>query len=80
MTCREFSEFLDAYLAGELSPPERDEFQRHLKACKPCVHYLATYEKTVKLGRAAFECPECEVPDRVPEDLIRAILAARRKK
>ena len=79
MTCSEFSEFLDAYLAGEISPAERDEFQRHLAACKHCVDYLATYEKTVKLGKAAFEKPECNVADKAPEELVRAILAARKK-
>lgn len=80
MTCSEFSEFLDAYLAGELAPAERAEFQRHLAACKHCVDYLATYEQTVKLGKAAFETPEAEVPQKVPEDLVRAILAARKRK
>ena len=79
MTCSEFSEFLDAYLAGEISPAERDEFQRHLEACKHCMEYLATYEKTVKLGKAAFEEPGCDVADKAPEELVRAILAARKK-
>ena len=79
MTCSEFSEFLDAYLGGEISPAERAEFQRHLKACKNCVDYLATYEKTIKLGKAAFEEPDREVPKDVPEDLVKAILAARKK-
>jgi anti-sigma factor RsiW len=79
MTCREFSEFLDAYLAGELSRAEREEFQRHLDVCKQCVDYLATYEQAVKLGKAAFERPDGDVPEKVPEELVRAILAARRK-
>lgn len=79
MTCSEFSEFLDSYLSGQLSPAERDEFRRHLEACKHCVDYLATYEQTVKLGKAAFERPEGEVPTKVPEDLVRAILAARKR-
>jgi len=79
MTCSEFSEFLDAYLAGELAPVEREEFERHLAACKHCVDYLATYEQAVKLGKAAFEKPDREVPEKVPEDLVRAILAARKK-
>jgi anti-sigma factor RsiW len=79
MTCSEFTEFLDAYLSGEISPAERAEFQRHLDACKHCVDYLATYEKTVKLGKAAFEKPDREVPEKVPEELVRAILAARQR-
>ncbi|MCK6460120.1 MAG: zf-HC2 domain-containing protein [Planctomycetes bacterium] len=80
MTCSEFTEFLDAYLAGDISPAERDEFKRHLAACKQCVDYLATYERTVKLGKDAFEEPGCDVADKVPEDLVKAILAARNRK
>jgi len=80
MTCSEFTEFLDAYLAGELSPAECEEFKRHLAACTQCVDYLATYEQTVKLGKKAFEKPANEVPAKVPEDLVRAILAARSRK
>jgi len=78
MTCSEFTEFLDAYLARELTAAEVSEFDRHLVVCQACVNYLATYRKTVELGKAAFGKPDEEVPPGVPEDLVRAILASRR--
>jgi anti-sigma factor RsiW len=79
MTCSEFTEFLDSYLSKEISPVERAEFERHLAACTHCVAYLATYEQAVALGKAVFKEKDREVPEEVPEDLVRAILAARKK-
>jgi hypothetical protein len=43
-----------------------------------CVKYLAGYKATIELGRAAFDDPEAPAPDHVPEDLVRAILSAKR--
>jgi anti-sigma factor RsiW len=79
MTCRELVDFLMDYQAGELAEPERDSFDRHLSVCPPCRAYLDSYLKTIEMGRRAFEADEEEVPPSVPDDLVRAILAARRK-
>ncbi len=75
MTCREFIEFLDDYHAGALSAERRVVFEHHLAECPPCVAYLETYRRTVDL------CKESEAgpPKDVPADLLKAILAARRK-
>ena len=78
MTCRELVEFLSAYLDGELAPGERAGFDAHLSACPECLAYLNTYRATVTLGRGAFDQPGDPVPADVPEELVRAILAARR--
>ena len=80
MTCRELIDFLMEYLGGELPEAERSEFDRHLSLCSPCVAYLNSYQETVKLGKAAFCHPDDPVPEEVPEELVRAILAARNKK
>jgi anti-sigma factor RsiW len=80
VTCRELVDFLGEFLAGELPEAERAEFEKHLAACPECLAYLDSYQKTVQLGKAAFANPEDEVPDKVPEDLVRAILASRAKK
>jgi len=40
------------------------------------VAYLKTYEQTVLLAKVSAQDP---VPDEIPEPLVRAILAARRK-
>ena len=77
MTCREFVEFLMAYLDGELPRAEADIFEGHIDECPSCGTYLETYEEAVRLGRAVCADPEGPVPEDVPEPLVRAILAAR---
>lgn len=79
MTCREVTEFLTEYFSGELPPDPRRAFEKHLETCQECVAYLKNYEETVKLGKAVFRHPDERVSDEVPEELVQAILAARRK-
>jgi anti-sigma factor RsiW len=79
MTCREFADFIMSYLSGDLAPEVRDDFEHHLSRCANCVSYLATYQAAVQVGRAALADPEAgEVAD-VPEELVQAILDARRR-
>ena len=80
MTCRDFVEFLADYYSGDLAAPERTEFEAHLAACPDCVEYLGSYQKTIHLGKEAFGDAEDQLPDQVPDDLVRAILAARAKR
>ena len=81
MTCREFIEFLMAYLDGELPPEQSKEFDDHLAKCTDCKAYLDSYRKTVEVGKRAFAPGEDrEVPEEVPENLVKAILAARRSR
>lgn len=75
-TCRELIDFLGDYLSGELPAAQRAEFERHLAICPPCVAYLKTYEQTIRLGKSA--CTD--VNEEPPEELIKAILAARSKR
>ena len=77
MTCREFASFISDYLVGELPRAGRLQFERHLAACPNCERYLAQYRETIAAGRAAFADPDGELPPEVPEELVRAILAAR---
>lgn len=78
MTCREFADFILDYLAGELPAEETRLFERHLQRCPHCPEYLRQYKAAVEAGRAAFADEMAELPADVPEDLVRAILAARR--
>lgn len=80
ITCKEFIEFIWAYLSGELSEAERKEFEYHLSGCPSCVAYMNTYMQTIDLTRMAFEDVSADepVPDEVPEELILAVLAARK--
>lgn len=79
LTCRECVEFLMDYLDETLEPGVRATFERHLTACPNCVRYLESYRTTTTLCKKAFgETTTDELPD-VPEELVRAILAARRE-
>jgi len=81
ITCKEFIEFVWAYLSGEVSEAERKEFEYHLSGCPSCVAYMNTYKQTIDLTRMAFEevSGEEPIPDEVPEELILAVLAARKR-
>lgn len=77
MTCREFIGLLDTYLTRE-APEERLLLcERHLAVCSSCTAYLDSYRKTIALGKMA--CLELDgpVPEDVPEELLRALLALR---
>jgi hypothetical protein len=75
LTCRQFIEFLDDFLA-DIQPEEtRLAFQRHLSVCRQCGDYVRTYRETIKLGKAAFKELDQHVPEHVPEELVRAVLA-----
>lgn len=76
MTCREFADFLDDYLAANLSVAALDCFDEHLGECPDCVAYLQTYRDSVRVTKAAHRDDD-GTPDDVPEDLLRAILAAK---
>ena len=76
MTCRELTDFLDGYLDGSLAPETRATFDTHIGDCPECAAYLASYAATIRLVKAAGGEP---VPAGVPEELVEAILAARRK-
>jgi predicted anti-sigma-YlaC factor YlaD len=78
MTCKDFVEFLMDYLEGELPKAQKALFEEHLKVCSSCVAYLSTYQDTVALSKAALGDPEAPVPEEVPEDLVAAVLAARK--
>jgi anti-sigma factor RsiW len=78
VTCRELADFIADYLSEALPGDTRTHFERHLGACSTCGRYLEGYRETVKLGRSAFDDPDAPVPDTVPEELVKAILAARR--
>lgn len=79
MTCKEFIDFLMAYIEGELEPEAATVFEQHMQLCSPCVDYLESYRKTVELGRMVCVEDDADVPDDVPEGLVKAILEARKK-
>lgn len=80
ITCKQLIDFLGEYLEGGLTPEQRTEFDRHLAVCPACVDYLKTYRETIRLTRSSFEATAEPPPRSVPEDLVRAIMAAVKKK
>lgn len=80
LTCHEVADFLLDYLEEELPDRQRRAFRRHLFWCSACVSYVESYRKTVNLARALGQesAPELETP--LPEEIVRAVLAARKER
>ena len=55
-----------------------EAYAEHLAACPSCVSYMKTYRETIRLGKLALAPTSEPVPDDIPEDLVRAILQARK--
>lgn len=79
LTCRELIEFLDDYVAGNQPAEVRRHFEDHMKCCASCHDYLRTYRDTINISRAALNKSDAPVPTSVPNGLVEAILAARKK-
>ncbi|MDZ4782366.1 MAG: zf-HC2 domain-containing protein [Planctomycetia bacterium] len=79
LSCRELVEFLMEYCDGELPPEQREYFEKHLACCPPCVAYMKTYQQAICLGKSACQEEE-QKPPKMPEELVRAIMAARQAK
>jgi putative zinc finger protein len=75
ISCRDFVSFLDDYIADELPPERRAVFERHLGICPDCTAYVDAYRKTMALGALALR-DASPLPPQMPEELIRAIVAA----
>ena len=73
MTCRDVIDFLMAYVDGQLTAEQRAAFDQHLSICEACRDYLASYGATLRLERAL----DLDAAPPVPEELVRAIVAAR---
>ena len=76
LTCRDFIEFLSDYIDGDLSQQQKSKLDEHLDNCPHCKSYLDSYNKTIQLASSAARTNQ--IPDEVPDELIEAILAARK--
>jgi anti-sigma factor RsiW len=77
MTCQQLVEFLMDYLDGTLPEPQRGCFEEHLAECPDCVAYLATYQETIRMGKAVCAEDSDALPPEIPEELVQAIVTAR---
>lgn len=51
MTCKELAELLMAYCDGELPKEHCDLICQHIRLCSPCLHYMESYQITVRICR-----------------------------
>lgn len=81
MNCRETTDFLSDYLAGDLDADVRQTFERHLGRCPDCQTFLDQFQATIVTAReAAGESNDADAAVLMPEELIRAVLEATRKR
>lgn len=78
LTCRDLADFLMEFQDGTLPLRQRLVFRMHLLLCPPCRRYVKQYRRAIDLGRDALCGDDEALPDDVPEELVRAILSARR--
>jgi anti-sigma factor RsiW len=78
MKCKELAEFLFDYVSNDLPAERREHFEFHLKKCGNCHEYLVQYEMVIKAGRIACGDASDELPKNIPDDLVKAVLAARK--
>lgn len=79
MTCRDVTDVLDRYLEGGLPTRENLALKLHLAFCPACRNYLRSYKATVRAAKNALLEDDSSTPSDMPEELVKAILAARRR-
>ena len=52
LTCLEVTELMTDYMAAELEPADRVQFEQHLYACTWCMTYLTQLRRSVEWTRA----------------------------
>ncbi len=75
ISCSEFEDFILEYLDDELPKGKRLIFEMHLKVCRECREYLASYQKGLALLPTVKDDDISDV-ENVPEDLVNAVLNA----
>lgn len=78
LVCVEFEDFVSDYHEGTLSLRERRVFDLHMQLCPMCRVYFASYLRTIELGRRICASDDEAAPAELPDELVSAILAARR--
>ena len=77
LTCRQFEEFVQAYHDGELTKKELRMFNLHLRVCRECREYLASYQRSIEISTAVLGQLHEPAPDKVPADLVETILESK---
>lgn len=86
LTCEEVDSFLYDFHQGNLSFGQELKFKMHIAMCSECKAYLDGYRNIIRLSKEAFVLDKNSVDndmvspsiEKVPEDLISAILRVRK--
>ena len=76
--CAEFEAFILAYLEDDLPRRQKRIFEMHLKLWRECRDYLKAYRISVELAARAAKDDTGFVAEDVPEDLVAAVIEARK--
>jgi anti-sigma factor RsiW len=79
LTCLEVVALIMDYLDDTLAAAPRVACEAHLAECRDCLAYLRSYRETVAMAKAAGAADDPAAAD-MPEELVQAILAARRSR
>jgi len=79
INCVEFEGFILDYLDDELPRRQKIVFEMHLRLCRECRDYLKAYRTAMTLAAESLRDASDFEPEDVPEDLIAAVLAARKE-
>ena len=78
ISCERFDAFIVDYIDDNLTDTERNIFLKHLLECPPCKHYLENYQRSISLSQQALSDEKKTPQETIPEELVQAILAARK--
>jgi hypothetical protein len=78
VTCEDFERFVIDYHEGHLTDRQRAVFEFHMEICPMCRVHFRSYVKAVQMGQRLYEDEVAQEPAELPEDLIAAVLEARR--
>jgi anti-sigma factor (TIGR02949 family) len=73
MNCKQIFAMLSQYLDRELPPDVCDCIEKHIADCPPCVEFVKTLEKTVRICRSLqAEQKPAAIPPSLREELLAA--------
>jgi len=77
--CQSLESFVIDFLDDKLPEQTRLLFLKHIEECDHCDKYLQHYRQTIDLSKAALTENKLSETDKIPEELVEAILTASRK-
>ena len=69
---------VSALMDDELPRAQRRAFEWHIRLCRECREYLQAYRTSLEVGKSLLPGPDDPLPDDVPQELIDAVLTARK--